>query len=1339
MRYNSSWREKCPPLRILTALLLLVLTTKASLPASLFTGPLFKDRSFKIKMEESLDFTFTIFGWIQVRSIDSNSELSLLTVLKSNLDDIDKPDRQGAADSSDVVSTLLLQKNHLILSVKHKFVKGESSIATVELRNETWYFLAYSFDRQKKTATVFLSNPLEDFDSSEVNMSVAIPDSKLTGFMEANAEFGKDDSDHRKGEIKFRDFSLVSWPVKNLKLLYLFIPQTGSRYIDYILSVKSLTEINNLQAITHADIKEHKIGFIGQNIRTTENGWIAFSKDSYVEFPNILMQSSLQPNHSVTVYLKFKLTADISENFSLFSSAEKFNSSALNFEVRLLWCNSSDRRVVLYFPKEQREIKTDITLKTDVIQEMFVTFSFLRDQLSAIVIKANENDLVIPIKFRCKFKQAVFWVLPPNKRLYEGEVTLYRVFASQNVDSILASTILENTSKDSSCKCIMPVDSSLKSSVQCLMCKKDMVLNPLSHICAQTCEAGRRISHGICIECATADCSNVTPVPDFQVSRIRPNEFKIKINPQNVKSMNLQTISDDFEFYTGNDLQRKLNANKKLLEAEEIVFELAGEPQKFEHQEVVVKLHHRLLGNSQETEAAETSWQFSPVAGIENLTLPPTLIMDASLKPVDEIKPTSGNLVIKIIALIVIAIFGVSLLFGFAGCLLPLKLPTNSFFHQKVIQASLAYQYICFWSLYAGSMATSFGEFLSYLFKYSIGVQQLFVTPDNQLPLSNNKNLLLHSNNVTASFVSNMTIVLMVQAAVVVIFLTLSLFEKGNSLMSSLKLDDSSSQLTFSRWVFITKWRAIFTIFIMMAMEIGFFATIQFFNLSFSSVITIVSFAIATLLCIILLTQLIIVTVHATRTREQINDASGLAFASSSLQFGFRRLFLPIQTCFYILFAVILALPFSQAWIPIVINYSATTILGFIGAIRFPEKSYWRNEQTVAHILLWLAKTFFVVMQFEAMYGFMNSSVSRILSYGAILFTSLSVLWNSAVVAESLIREVKAEKRRIHLQNIFVIRMVGADESFQRANKSAVLSVDKFKNSNDGDRSFVRFSAKNIYSYSEKKSDFSKLKTNHSAEVLVKDDDAIKTKLASLNFPSKLAQLKFCQFPSSEKIGSCRSLSEKKLDDKNESSPIYLIKVKDEEDSQAIYNYQNRPVRSNKDTYNENSKSKGSTKDTSRLRPMSHEISFSASENLFDSGVRNQPSPAELKFNQILTQSKLMKLKDSVSFVKKRPGESELDASNTEMTILPTNYYSSRVIGHKTDNELAPISRVTNFSNIHYVCDEFANEDDTKTIDDLNDGFALGASRNDKYSPLNLSQNTDSSRFFSEKTIGRKL
>ena len=1338
MRYNSSRRETCPRLVILAAFFLLALTTSTLLPASLFAGPLRKDRSFKIKIEETPDFTFTIFGWVQIQSGESSPPNPLLTVLKSNLDDFDKPDNHEAGDDSNAVSVLQLQNDRLVLSVKPKFFNSEGSEAAMELKKEVWYFLTYTFDRQKKTATVILTNPLGDSDDFEVNLAVPIPDCQLTGFIEATVELGKDDHDHSKKEAKFRDFSLVSSLVKNPRLLYLLQSHTDSHYVDYILSVKSIDEINNFRSTIRADIKQHKIGFEGTNIRSTENGWIALKEGSYVEFPAIPMPSSPGHNHSIAIYLKLKLTGDLSDNFTLLSSAGKFNASAVNFELRLVLNAGSSRQVLLYFPAKQREIKTDITVETDVIQELFVAFNFLGDSLDAVVIRTGDGDYVFPVKFKCQLKQAVFWVLPPSREFFTGEVTLYRMFASQNVHSVLESAIIGNSPQETDTSCLMPADYASKTEVKCLVCQKTTLLNPLTHRCETKCAEGRRESHGICIECTTSDCSEVAPAPGFEISRIRSNKFKIKVNSQTNREINLKSISDDFEFYADSDLQKKLGTNKKMLEAEELVFELLGEPQNYLQKEIVVKLNRRLLGDSQEAEPVQASWLFSPVSGMQTLPTPQNFPIDKSLNPTENVKPQSGSLVIKIFAFVVIGIFGIGLLFGFAGCLLPFSLPVSSFFHQKVIQTGLTFQFICFWALYPGVLASSFGEFLSYLFEYAIGVQQLFTTPENQLPMANNQNAHLRSHNISSSFVNNMTIALIVQAAVIVIFFTLSLFEKGDSIVSCFRLDGPSSKMTFSRWVFTTKWRAIFTVFLMMTTEIVLFATIQFFNWSFSNVVNIVSFAVAVLLCVILLTQLIIATVHAVKTRDHINDVSSLAFVSSSLRSGLRRLFFPIQTCFYIVFALTFVMPFGQAWIPIVINYSVTTLLGIIGALRFPEKNYWRNEQTVSHILLWLAKTFFVIMKFESMHEFMNESVSRILSYGAILFTSLAIIWNSSVTAESLIREVTAEKKRMHLQSLFVIRTVGIDDSFQKANKSAVFSIDKTKNSLEVDRSFVRFSAKNIYSYSEKRSEFSKLKTAHSAEVLVKDDDAIKTKLASLNFPSKLAHLKFCQFPSSEKIGSFQSLSDKKFEDSKESSPNqnYVIKIANKEGTEVVLNQGTHFSPNKKDSQNENSKSKASTQDTSRLRPMSQEISFSASEHIFDSDIKD-PSPADLKFNQILTQSKLVKLKDSVSFVKKRHGESELDASNTERTILPANYYSSRVIGGRTDNELAPISRATNFSNIRYVCDEYANDDDTKTINELNNGFELGGSQSGTDSLLDLSQMADSDRFLSGKNIGR--
>jgi hypothetical protein len=1334
MRYNSSRHENCPPLQLSFALLLLAFASAATNPLPLFESQLLKDRSFRIKMDGSPNAAFTIFGWVQVQTPDKSHELNILTISKSILDDVDRPAKEGTGEGTEFVSRLLLRNNQLAFSVRKDLVNLEGSTIAVELNPETWYHLVYSFDLQTKTATVFLSDPLGSSDQSEIRLSHSISDERLNGFIEAAVEFGKDDGDKQKAMIKFRDFSLVSSSVKNPSLLHYLPVHVGTRFVDYILSVKSIDEIDKFRATTHSEIKEHKIGFMGKNIRSTENGSMAFQSGSFIEFPNIPQNEANKSSQYYTVYLKLKITPDLSDKFLLFSSSEKSRTTELNFEVRLVHAEKSDRRLVILFPQEKKEITTEVVLKTDIVQEVFISFVLSNNRNVAIAIKAQDSDKLISVKLERSLTQAIFWILPPSEKSFQGEVTLYRIFISENVIPILVPAIIGCTSsKLEPSSCAFPINSFINATTHCLTCQNALRLNPVTHACESDCNAGRRNSHGVCVECFTPDCSEVESTPEFQISRVRPNEFKIKVGQQNIETNDLRSISENFEFFAASDPDKKLKANKKLLEAEQIVFELAGNPNKFANKEIVVTLHQhqRLLSNPQSNEGSDLSWQFTPVAGIETMTVPPKLVIDSSLKTMETAKPASQNLVVKIIALVVIAIFAIGLLFGIAGCLLPLSLSANSFFHQKVIQATLVFQYICLWSIYSGSMNSFFGEFLGYLFKYSIGVQQLFVTNDSHLPLNSDRNIFLHSKNITARFVNNVTIMLMVQAAVVLIFLTLSLFRKGDSLLLGLN-SDSTAKMTFSRWIFTTQWRAIFSVFMMMTIEISFFATIEFFNFSFSNLINIVSFAIAVLLCTILVIQLIIVTVHSIATRQQINDVSGLAFASSSLQSGLRRLFLPIQTCFFISFGVILALPFKQDWIPVAANYAAVVLLTVAGFCRFPEKQYWRNEQTVMHLLFWLANSFFVVLKFDSTHGFINETVSRVLSYGAILFTGLVVLWNSVVVSDSLIREVKAERRRIHLQNLFVVRMVGAQESFQRVNKSAIVSVDKNRQTHDSERSFFRFSAKNIYSYSDKKNEFSKLKATHSAEVLVKDDDAIKTKLASMNFPSKLAQLKFCQFPSSENIGSFRSLNEKHSDNKSESgsNAKLSIRVKEDASGQKMFSYQNQ-----KDSANDNSKSKASTRDTSGLRPMSQEISFSASHNIFDSGIKQHSNPSEVKFNQILTHSKLMQLKDSVSFAKKRYGESELDASATERTILPANYYSSRVIGAKKDNELAPTSRVTNFSDIHFVCDEYANEEDTQTIDDLNNGFSHEAPRDGIESPLELSKQESSSRLISEKNI----
>jgi hypothetical protein len=1296
--------EKCLKIWIFMVLLFGTTVTSMLPSSSLFRGLIAEDQTFKVGLRNAKEGPVNVFGWVKIDSNDKKQSLPILTISRCKSDMLQNTDSYEAGDDSAFISVITLNNRELIVENKWQPIKYTDAKVEFDYEPNKWYFLVLTIDNFKGELTIFISSMDDNDASKDIYGRVGNFAERFEHLYEIEINFNSDELGRlQKPKLSYKDFSIAYGIIKSPRLMVLMFMATLKRFEDFILDFKTENDIQQLKSEKKNSNKP--LIYEGDGLKIRENEWPLFTKNSILKLPNVSMFPSSDFSESKTLYLKFKFNKDMNDEFILVSTGIENDKSNSELEIRLLQIpDQIQRRLVFVFQHSVIEFSEKTHLNPGVVHELFLSVNIIDQAIGVIFIKVGDFSQYVHIKLKHPIHQKGIKILSVQNENKNGEVEIYRIFISENPIYNFINDIFEKSNKEKIDFCLYANEQNYSENTQCLICDNQALLNPYTHKCVLHCPSGRKNDMGICIECHSEACAELNQKEYFEVSEIENYQILVKIKPGKLFGLEADSLSNLFNFVDPENTITSLPFSIQSQSENEVIFLRETLNPHFNLKLNGSEQIHDMNSNSLQ----EISWSFPlPEIKMRYLVDLPVNTIDLTTTSTNAPKKKEKNVYIQVIAFILIGVFAIGIIAGIIGCLMPFSIARDSYYSQKIQQSALAFQFICFWSLSGISIQFGMGEFLDYLYKYSIWIQQIFVDENSKLTSvdKSDKYSTLINQGINSRFLSNFGLLLIIQIIVASIFLILSIFQKKNEIVKNdSRSGKTLSEVNFSTWIYYTKWKAIFGIFFMFLFEATAFAFIEFSNMSFSTPFRIASFVIAVLICTIIILQMVIIAVQSIRTSQDLIDDSSLLSFTFCLQNGFKRSFLSIHLLFYIVLSIIAVMPFSHNIIGAGIEFGITTIFTLSMFFNFQLKTYWQNEQKMSYVLLWLARTFLFSIQLESLFSFMNPSVAKVLSHSGIFFCAMHICWNSVILVDSLIREINIEKSRVQMHGLFTIKTVCNEEIKVDNPANQMLPSGSLKNF-DMDRSAFRLSAMHIFNNSEVENNFVRLKSTYSSDNLDRDDVVMKEKLASLNFPSKLAQLKFCKFINSE-----TQISEKLNNSKaNSQDNLLTVQKLNQKITEENLNRSSRSdkllLSSEQRDQNGNSKSKGSTQDTTSLRPMDHEASISKSKSNFDFTESSIDPQVENKFNEILTQSKLVKLKDSVSFAKKKYGVNDSDTTNTESTILKDEYLSSHIRDKKLSPHFINDKKISCYSEIGQIIDNEDDEEDHSMINDLGIDF----------------------------------
>lgn len=1263
-----------------------------------------------------------IFGWIKLVAHSEPKRLSLITIegLEHRTGDryYDKHIRTAREDLLD----LEYVSNHLILTNKQGDIDLRERAHPLLLSMDQWNFFVLTLDQSNGQILVRIMSPDPAKKVLEFWTSLECYVKKSMTHLEIN--FGPKFSNNYGVSVHFRDIAYLNERVNRLDNLPWLSPFSGRKYLDFVFQFNTNSEIDELRNNYIEGLMKKPIGFYGKETPIDDNGWPLL--DTTSEF--WIQEENYRSNQEQffltrTYHLNFEILCNSIDEVLLFSVTQSIQSNHFGFRLKLKSTgHKGEWHLAFKFAGEDEEHTFKHSINPKVIYSVFLTISIVQQKYATVFLKVGDDFQLFSIQLGQPLAYSVVKLLDRLNKHFPASIKLYRFFTSENPTSFVGSDLLGleyngNTNKPNHCNLhssIIP-----NSHSHCLICNRGFYLNLQTKECGQVCPEDRIPDVGICVNKKLPlfstgrmfTLSNQLQKPSLTPTLSNDNSVlenkRIDMSGQHTElnqSSEYQSWHADNHTINQQINLDKIQRSKKLMVNRNLSHEAA---------EGIENISSSTNGNNTIIDAMSSN---NSIVIADDLSLNSSVAHYENPLEADHKKA-------HILGIVTVSIFCIGLLVGIIGCLYPFSLPKESFYFQKVIQSILCYQYICFWYLYDISLPWLLHDYMHYLYEYSIKVQQVL--------LRNLPNLSKQADAVTSTqtrlfnlnvkgmhpnIIGNFALGLIVQVAVLIIVGIMNLIAgRSAKTLSGLKPNFGNEGLSFTSWISQTRWKPIFAVFIMFALEISAFSIFEFMQVSFNSPIQIVSFILAVLVLLALAMQIFVLAAETLRSKNDFAITNSLSFASAGIRKGFRRLYLPLQLIIYLVMGVIFVVPIPDNLTPVIVNLTLTSLLFIFSLVRIPEKRYWRNEQMIFHFLMMASNAMVFTLQIGTNSSSFGERISAVLSYTAIGLMLLTVAWNSFILVESLVREIRSAKNRILMQSIFNIKTIATQGIKFRGFDSQYSPSNENKQCDSKNNLEARMSERVVCDLANMSYDIDMTRNNDDS-ILGEKDNLVQSKLREFNYPSKLSKLKDCNFLSQSISQSGKTVRKSMQTDDTEIVSLnenYLTQIQTTEAHPALKlqdlsTTKDRSFKPSSYEKNEARKFIGQT----RLSPMANESDLSEHQSHHSVSQKSTLTRHGVGFNQILTASRLHQLGDSVSFLKRKNDRDYTVESVLDDPIIPTLSAITREGECNHDGTSPMLSRISQISRISKVVEN--DDDDNQTIKEHTSSISLSTIGNQK-------------------------
>ena len=1212
----------------------------------LFEGMLDDTRSSIVLLSKDSQKPTNIFGWVKLTTLSESKPLLLISIeqLERVTDDLDFAERMLTNKQS--LMEIQYVSNHLILR------NGQSDIALQHrayptfLPMDEWSFFVLCFDQPNKQITIKIVSP--DPSKAMLEFSASLQNTFIQSASHIKVSFIVSESTLHRRTACFRDIFYLTEKVYQLENLRLLNLSPDKKYLDLVIQFSDESEVDELKRSYSQKMGNKPIGFRGKHIHIDQNGWPLLDANS-----ELWVSLSKNPANNDSFFFTnthhfiFQVMDDSANDFVLLSAYQSIESIPFSFRLKLKGSNNrKEWNFALNFAEENQDYLFKHSVSSKTIYSVFLTICIIQNRHATAYLKVNDDLQMFSILLENPLTYRTVKFLDRTNEYRADSIKLYRFLTTDGpTSSVVAALLGLNDHFASPQEFHCEESSNLLASLRplCLRCNKGWFLNPETKRCELTCPENRLPDIQMCVR---------------RISQTRTLEGDLLLHLHDQQLPLLSTLADN-NIMSGNEDLRlpgqyselALSSNRQIPDSNRSI---AGhritkeKPQAFKNK---VKKRHP---SHQATEinkngSSDTNLEGSNseiISSDKSIIIADNFSM-SYLIPDYHSPLIDGHKNARIVAIVTVSVFCLGLLVGLVGCIYPFSLPKESFYFHKVVQTALCYQYICFWNFYDTSVPWLLHEYFHCLYEYSIRIQQALLrylpNLSKQADAAQSTQTRLFNLSVKGmhpNILGNIALVIIIQTVVLIIVGLITLISgKSAHSLSGLKPNFGNAGLSFASWASQTRWKPIFAVFIMFALEISAFSIFEFMQASFGSPAQIISFILSLLLLLVVTMQIFVLFAETLRSREDLTIGSSLSFASTGVREGFRRLFLPTQLVIYLAMGVMFVIPTLESLTPAIANLGLVAFLFVFSFLRVPDKLYWRNEQMIFHFLLMASNTITFLLQVGSQNSSYSERTSTILAYTAIASVLATVAWNSFILIESLIREIRSAKSRILMQSIFTIKTIATQGIKFRGFDNEQSPTNDLKQPNSKNNLEARLSDRVVCDWANTSYEVDATRNNEDS-VLADNGNLVPSRLGDFKYPSKLSKLKDCNFLSHSIIQSGKGLPIVREGDEAEATPLrhsLLMDVKST-DMSRISKLQGLTA-----MHIDPSKLRQLEKDATlhcveqtRLSTMIHEPDTSQLFTQTELSQKSIPPQNAVGFNEILTASRLDQLRDSVSFLKRK-------------------------------------------------------------------------------------------------------